>query len=889
MKALRLWLIVVFLSGMLPRNGAAQSTKRFNVWYFGLGAGLNFNGGGPSVLTDGRAGTSEGAATICDLNGALLFYSDGIRVYNRNHQMMPNGDNMGGHASSTQGALIVPHPGDKNLYYLFTVGVRSEGSAQYALIDMRLNGGLGGVVNRDNVLLSRSTEKLTAVMHCNERDYWVIMHEAGNNTFRTYLVDDKGVSTSPVISQVGAVYNASTDGIGYIRPSHDRRKLAAAVYDQGILDLFNFDNTNGRISNPISISDKKNLYGLEFSPDNNLLYVTFAGTDFNLHRIEQFDVSNFNQSTIAASATVVGRVQRTGNTQHPVGSILLAPDGKLYIAKENKQTLSVINSPNVRGVGCNFVLDAIPMGKSIRLALPNNVRLIDPEQCEVAVRQTGSGCASVELKAEVTKSQAPEFEYQWFRNNAPISGANAATYKTTGPGSYLVRVKEKGQCFGDTARSQPVEVKGGLNVEPKATANGCGKFILSANAGTGVNILWTGPGISGPRATQDTIHVSGTSGTVTYKVKVSSPTDPGCSVEKDLPVTFSAPPPYRYGTASQTACGSELLLDAKATAEWNKFTWTRPDGTTSEGPTLTARTSGTYRILARSADGACEVRDQVTVTLNAGIPAAPTVAAVSPICQGEFVPVLRATGANIRWYRDAALTQQVGTGNDFTPNISTQQPDAFRFYLTQRSGDDCVSPPAQVDVVIRPGVQLQVSIRNQAVCFASQPGPVRLSVGANPDWRYSWTEAGGSTLLGTQPTLDVTRPGQYVVQATTGQGCADTDTLTVTETCTAGVYVPSAFSPNGDGLNDRFELKGSFIGSFELTVFNRWGNAVFRLEGTDPSTMQEQFWDGTQGGQPLPTGVYAYKLIIRSEPTPGNTGGSDPVPFTRTGQVTLIR
>lgn len=81
-----------------------------NNWYFGVNAGLTFNTTPPSALTDGVVNTAEGSATMSDASGNLLFYTDGITVWNRNHQIMPNGTGLLGDPSAAQSAIIVPKP-----------------------------------------------------------------------------------------------------------------------------------------------------------------------------------------------------------------------------------------------------------------------------------------------------------------------------------------------------------------------------------------------------------------------------------------------------------------------------------------------------------------------------------------------------------------------------------------------------------------------------------------------------------------------------------------------------------------------------------------------------------------------------------------------------------
>src|SRR5690349_6497672 len=78
---------------------------------------LDFNAGfPPSVTAEGMIHTDEGSSAVSDSNGNLLFYTDGDTVWDRNHNMMPNGYNLKGAYTSTQAALITPHPGSDTLY-----------------------------------------------------------------------------------------------------------------------------------------------------------------------------------------------------------------------------------------------------------------------------------------------------------------------------------------------------------------------------------------------------------------------------------------------------------------------------------------------------------------------------------------------------------------------------------------------------------------------------------------------------------------------------------------------------------------------------------------------------------------------------------------------------
>jgi len=126
------------------------------VWYFGNKAGIDFNSGtNPVALFDGQMETFEGCATLCDDFGTLLFYTDGINIWNRDHQIMPNGTGLLGDSSSTQSGIIVPVPGSSTLYYVFTVDkLANPNGLKYNIVDMSLEDGKGDVTIKNVSVLT---------------------------------------------------------------------------------------------------------------------------------------------------------------------------------------------------------------------------------------------------------------------------------------------------------------------------------------------------------------------------------------------------------------------------------------------------------------------------------------------------------------------------------------------------------------------------------------------------------------------------------------------------------------------------------------------------------------------------------------------------------------
>lgn len=348
-------LLAAFLS--LSLHGFAQGEA--NIWYFGDHAGLDFNSGSPVALTNGQMATYEGCATISNAAGQLLMYTDGLTVWDKNHNIMPNGTGLLGHPSSTQAAVIVPKPGAPNIYYIFTsTNLANIDGLRYSEVDLNLNGGFGDVTaNKNILLLTPACEKITVVKHANNTDYWVLTHGIENNSYHAYLVTNAGVNATPITTNIGDIYNISVnDSIGYLKFSPDGTKLLNAAYGHG-LNLYDFNLSTGLLSNERSINNKYASYGAEFSPSGNVAYFTGGAAD--IFELIQYDLTATN---IASTATLIYQVS---DINHQVGAVQLAVDGKIYMPIFDSNYISVINNPETLGLGCNLVVNAVNLGPGL--------------------------------------------------------------------------------------------------------------------------------------------------------------------------------------------------------------------------------------------------------------------------------------------------------------------------------------------------------------------------------------------------------------------------------------------------------------------------------------------------------------------------------------------
>ena len=348
-----------------------QAQHEADNWFFGANAGLEFSTGAPAVLAGGQLDTYEGCSTISDRYGNLLFYTDGRKVYNRNHQVMQNGSGLKGNASSTQSAVVIPKPAVPGVYYIFTVAAFSEDPGlQYSTVDMSLDGGLGGIIpSQKNIqLLANTHEKITAVEHADGNSLWVITYKP--SSFYTYKVSAAGVDATPVISTTG-IYGTTTQYPyhGYLKASPDGSLLACAYQSDQKMFLYNFDNSTGIVSNAqnLLLDSRYGPYGVEFSKSGNRLYVgatleASSQASSYTSKLYQFDITAAN---VSSSRQLIS----TDNVYR--GALQLASDGKIYraISKNYEDrtihTLGVINNPELLGTACFYQHGTVSLGSGI--------------------------------------------------------------------------------------------------------------------------------------------------------------------------------------------------------------------------------------------------------------------------------------------------------------------------------------------------------------------------------------------------------------------------------------------------------------------------------------------------------------------------------------------
>ncbi|TDQ27948.1 YncE family protein, partial [Tenacibaculum caenipelagi] len=442
------------------------SQKEANVWYFGRNAGIDFNTSAPTALTDSKLNTDEGCSTISDENGNLLFYSDGIKVWTKNHELMRYSDgrianDLQGNPSSTQSGLIVPNPEDKNIYYIFTVGTDYVGDVYpenpgFNFYTIDISKGNGGEIISGPVDLAKRrsfewSEKVTAVQGKDCTEIWVL--SIVENTFYAYKIDKNGVDyTTPVISSSSYTL---FDKRGYLKVSPDGTKVALADFTagrtlgNGRLILYDFDNTTGRITSSGTILTNPSSdgvpYGVEFSQQSSKLYVSTFKLPLTFN-ILQFDLLDPN-ITQTKNQIWSGSGYR--------GALQLASDGKIYTSIPDKTYLGAIENPEENAANIQYTPNALNLGGArSSQGLPPfiqsffaPVKLINLATSEVLNNSNQVFCIGETYEIQPEKNN-PSDTYTWYKDGTEIANTRVLTVDNTnfGSGLYEIKIESTSYC-----------------------------------------------------------------------------------------------------------------------------------------------------------------------------------------------------------------------------------------------------------------------------------------------------------------------------------------------------------------------------------------------------------------------------------------------------------
>ena len=375
---------ILLFAIILTTNAQLQNAN----WYFGNQAAIDFNDGNssPTPVSNSAMNTIGTSASVSDYFGNLLFYTDGLTVWNMDHQIMSNGTGLYGSDTVSQSVVIVPNPDNGFEYYIFTNQGFDTGTngLSYSIVDFSLNYGKGDVKpgHKNIQVLNVTSEKLTTIFNPIDRSYWVIsfapsINPALSDTFYAFKIDAAGVNLvnqstfsflPDVVSHTGGQMKISPDGTTLAMVHNTFNEISGIQSIENVFAI-DFDMTTGIVSSMKSyaLNDVLYCYGLEFSPDSDKIFVS------STHRTSDGAAESFiHQIWYRNADPLYIPEQIIAFSELTIYSLQSALDGNIY-ASNIAGELDLIANPNGISQEIDFEGDIINLTGVATKGLPQLV------------------------------------------------------------------------------------------------------------------------------------------------------------------------------------------------------------------------------------------------------------------------------------------------------------------------------------------------------------------------------------------------------------------------------------------------------------------------------------------------------------------------------------
>lgn len=467
----------------------------------------------------------------------------------------------------------------------------------------------------------------------------------------------------------------------------------------------------------------------------------------------------------------------------------------------------------------------------------------------------GASCSGqdAEIKISGTGGQTPYL--------FSIDGVNyqsSGVFTVTG-GNQLLYVRDQLNCVASMPLFVPSDPP--LDILANITADSCrgqadGTIQLIVSGGTGTYTFTLDGGT--PQSTDLFPAVAGN-----HSITVED--NRGCRGNLDVTVPLNNTLFVNPGSDTLVCEGTSVRM--RASSNGTQFTWSPAagiDDPTILNPLASPLSNTTYTLLSES--GLCSVQGSVSLTF---IPAPVTQAGPDQVICHQGETTIQGTGNGLLTWHPTGLFA------DPSLPVQTVRPAQTTTYWLQAVNETgCVSVrPDSVTVTVLP--VLMVDAGPDTIAAIGQTLQLK-GKGSDPGDIFLWTPSTGlSDPMIAEPMATITQDISYVLRITNAAGCTDTDTVKIRAFKGPEIYVPSAFTPNGDGRNDNLKALPAGVSRFlYFSVYNRWGQMVFQTND------YRLGWDGRINGQLSPSASFVW--VAEAFDYAGNR-------MVRKGTVTLIR
>ncbi len=468
----------------------------------------------------------------------------------------------------------------------------------------------------------------------------------------------------------------------------------------------------------------------------------------------------------------------------------------------------------------------------------------------------------------------------------PISDPTEASTEISTPGTYQLIATNGTSGCADTAT---ITIDAGddlpiaeATVSDKIT---CTDSTVTINAtassqGPQFSYSWSPrAGMTDSSSLQPTVTIPGT-----YTLIITN-TDNGCTAQTSVTVEADTTKPTASATVNGTlTCGdSTITIDATASSQGAEFiySWSPTAGMTG-ATTLqpTVSKAGTYTLVVTDTDNGCTAQVSVTVTADSSTIQSADISTIQPLCAGQSngeIKVNNVTGGTTPYTYILSTGEQNESGT-FTGLAAGQ----YSLTITDANGCSFVSNTINITdpdpLQVQMSASVQIAIGDSAMLSPLILPPMR------PIASLIWITDKGDTIPCNPCDSILVKPDHtttYTLTAIDENGCNAMASVTVVVNKNRRIYIPNAFTPNGDGINDVWKIyPGSEnVRIQHLSIYNKWGERVCEVKNI-PASSSQAGWDGTFHGQKLNPAVFTYTFVVEFE---------DGTQVRRSGTVTLLQ
>ncbi len=768
-------------------------------------------------LPNVTANSNDANNTICYGDSITLFGTGNANTYTWDNGVI---DNVG----------FIPSSG--NLTYIVTGEITTTGCLNTDTIDILVN-------SLPNVTANSNDANNTICFNDS-----IILYGTGNADYYNW---DNGVTDSigfvPLVGTVSYILTGGDTATGCL--NYDT--ISVTVNPLPVIDSFNITDVtvcSAPYDGVVVVNVSGGLAPYQYS---------FNGSSFSTtNHDDTLNVGSVNITVLDANSCSVDTFTNVGSNNGLSIDTVITTD---LMCNGDSSGIIVINDVDAVSYsidnGNNYLpTDSFPnlpagiysvMIKDAGNCLANqSVTLTEPTVISIDSTVVDAGCGATGQASVTVTGGTPGYTYLWNTTDTIDSISNVL------PGNYMITVTDSHLCqdslqviVGGTGAAGSMSVVNQTNVD--CNGNSTGAVTVQMNSGTPpYNYNWS---------TGDTLETLDSLQAGTYYVTISD--NYGCEAKDTIiitePTAISSIP-----ASANVLCfgGNTGQINLLTTGGTPPYTYNWSNGSTDS--TAINLFAGTYSVTVIDNNQCPLILNNISVTQPDSLYA--ILSPVNPICyNGDEGYISTQVFGGTKPYN---YSWSNGDTDTLADNLTSGT-----YYLTLTDAHYC---PAIVVAQLAnpPAIQISGTVDNNN-------GNITVVVdGGTAPYTYSWSNGDTSLNLSHAPS------GEYIFTVTDNNTCAMIDTFEIK----VELQIPLAITPNGDGYNDTWFIKGlDGYENISIEIYNRWGNVIYTFTGTGTEYNYNSVWDGTYKGKQEPVGSFVYVINLND--------GNPPI----TGTFTLIR